>query len=240
MVVRAGVVQMSIENSIDKNRKKVEHYVQQAAFKDINLLAFPEMCLTGFNPDILRAAGWQEMVEGSIQSLVGLSGGSGVGMIIGHPLDEGGSLYNSATVILPDGMRDTYRKINLTREEEKYFSPGKDPLVFHFMDHCLGVIICRDQNSALLAREIRERGGDLLFILSAHYYDPREARWKIEKNRALPIARAVENGMYVFLANAVGGHISRISLGNSLIVDPNGAVVAGADEVSEGIVFCEI
>ena len=37
------------------------------------------------------------------------------------------------------------------------------------------------------------------------------------------------------MANTVGTHLGTISLGNSLIVDPDGAVVVSAGESEEGI-----
>ena len=60
------------------------------------------------------------------------------------------------------------------------------------------------------------------------------------KNRALPIARAIENGFHVFKANTVGSQGGTISLGHSLIVDPNGSIVAEADETSEDLLYCEV
>ena len=40
------------------------------------------------------------------------------------------------------------------------------------------------------------------------------------KNRAIPITRAVENGVYVLLSNFVGSHLGMVSLGNSLLPTP--------------------
>ncbi len=96
-------------------------------------------------------------------------------------------------------------------------------------------MICRDQNDPKIAEELVKRGARFIFIISAHYYKPKEARWKLEKNRAIPITRAVENGVYVLLPNTVGSHLGMISLGNSLIADPDGAVVVSAGESEETI-----
>ena len=41
--------------------------------------------------------------------------------------------------------------------------------------------------------------------------------------------------MYVLLPNTVGSHLGMISLGNSLIADPDGAVVVSAGESEETI-----
>lgn len=238
--VRVGVVQMSIEDSVESNLGKIRGYLENGASKGIKLIAFPEMCLTGFNPEVLSDPGLSHLVGGAIRELAGLSRRLGIGALVGHALVEGNVLYNAATVILPNGRRHLYRKMHLTAEEEPYFESGKEIVTFDFNGHRFGLIICRDQNDPSLARRVADDGARALFILSAHLYDPKEARWKIDKNRALPIARAVENGIFVLFSNAVGCHISRVSLGNSLIVDPDGALVAVADEVSETILFYDL
>ena len=77
----------------------------------------------------------------------------------------------------------------------------------------------------MLARTYKTMGVDALVIVAAHFYEPREAIQKLDKNRALPIARAVENGLFVLKANAVGSANGTISCGDSIIVDPNGVVI---------------
>jgi len=92
----------------------------------------------------------------------------------------------------------------------------------------------------MLARKYKTLGADALVILAAYFYEPREAIQKVDKNRALPIARAVENGLFVLKANAVGSANGKISLGDSIIVDPNGFVIQEADRRTEMILSCKI
>ena len=103
-----------------------------------------------------------------------------------------------------------------------------------------GVLICRDQNSPGLAHHYAKEGVKAIFLLAAHYYPPEEARKKLDKNRALPIARAVENSIYILKANAVGSQDATVSLGNSLIVSPEGSVICESDSVTECILHCEV
>jgi predicted amidohydrolase len=85
----------------------------------------------------------------------------------------------------------------------------------------------------MLAHEYKMLGADAIFILSAHFYEPIEAIQKINKNRALPIARAVENNLWVLKANAVGSSNEKISLGGSLIIDPNGFIIQEGNTINE-------
>lgn len=238
--MRLGVAQMFIADSIEKNASTILRLTEEAARRRIDLLGFPEMSLTGYNPEVLGSSSFKEDLAGAMARLRDKAKECNMGIIVGRADFVGDLLFNAATVILPDEREVTYHKIHLTAAEEKYFAAGKDPAVFEFRGHKFGVIICRDQNFPELARDIASQKAKALFILSAHYYSPREARWKIEKNRALPIARAVENHFHVLLANAIGSHIGLISLGNSLIADPEGALVALGDEASETILTCDL
>ena len=123
--------------------------------------------------------------------------------------------------------------MHLVAFEAEYFSGGSDLLTFPCGNMTLGVIICRDQSFPMLAKKLKEAGTDVLLISCAHYYVPNEARLKIDKNRALHIARACENHFFVCKANAVGSYRGRINLGHSMIVGPNGVVIAEAGETDE-------
>ena len=124
--------------------------------------------------------------------------------------------------------------------EEAYFKKGKEPLIFQLGNVKFGILICRDQNDPMLAQEYKTLGADAIFILSAHFYEPIEAIRKSNKNRALPIARAFENNLFVLKANAVGVVNELISLGGSLIIDPEGFVVREGNNIDEMILSYEI
>ncbi|KYH33336.1 (R)-stereoselective amidase [Moorella mulderi DSM 14980] len=238
--MRLGAAQMFIADSPAVNEATILRLAAEAAGRGVELLAFPEMSLTGYNPATLGRPGFKEELDGALTRIARAAADLGVGLLVGRAEFAGEHLFNAASVFLPDGSVHTYRKIYLTEAEARYFSPGADRLVFSYKGNWFGVIICRDQNYPELARQIAAEGARALFILSAHYYQPGEARWKLPKNRALPIARAVENRCYVILANAVGSHIGMVSLGNSLIADPEGGLVVMADEASETLLTCDL
>ncbi|MDI6602082.1 MAG: carbon-nitrogen hydrolase family protein [Thermoanaerobacteraceae bacterium] len=239
-MLKLGVAQLSIGDEIEYNLAKVYSYMKRAAGEGVCLLGFPEMFLTGYNPSYIENGDVNAKIDEALCGIGMKSKELGVSVIVGHGYRHGGKFVNRASVILPDGRKFNYDKIHLTGVEEKYFAPGSGRLYFEFAGHRIGVIICGDQNDPMLIRHLREQGVDMLYIISAHYYKPQEARWKVEKNRAIPIARAVENKIYVFLANTVGSHIGMVSLGNSLIVDPEGCVVVSAGESNECLLTVQI
>ncbi|WP_041741713.1 carbon-nitrogen hydrolase family protein [Caldicellulosiruptor kronotskyensis] len=238
--MKIGVVQMKISNSIENNLLKIANFLEQAKVEEIDLICFPEMALTGYNIELLKSMNLNDIILPALDKISQLASKYSVCCIIGHPFYEGKELKNCASIIFPDGRCEKYYKLHPTEIEKKIFSDGKNPLVFEYKQKRFGTAICRDQNFYNIFKEYKDRECDGVFILAAHYYSPKEARWKIDKNRSIPITRAVENGYYVFLANATGAHLNMISLGHSLIVDGSGCIICEADEAGEYLLTAEI
>ncbi|MGE5396498.1 MAG: carbon-nitrogen hydrolase family protein [Chitinophagales bacterium] len=238
--MRVGAAQMYISNDIKINEAMILKMIIEAAEREVELVAFPEMSLTGFYLPTLTGYDYQDDLARALDRITLQAEKLGMGIIIGRPSSENGQVFNSASIILPGGINYRYDKNNLIAEEEKYFSPGNRSLNFTYKDHSFGVIICRDQNYPDLAREACQGNASALFILAAHFYPPAEARKKLDKNVALPIARAVENKCHVVFTNTVGSNMGLNSLGNSMIVHPEGVIIAKADESSVVLLTCDI
>jgi predicted amidohydrolase len=237
-IMKAAVAQVTLYNDLALNEKTISNYISLASKEDVDILCFPECCVTGYVRDFSTVD--PSAIMETLDRIQGDAANDSVNVIVGAPYVEREKRFNSAIVLLTNGKRHIYHKINLTSAETAYFRSGENPGTFPLDDLTFGILICRDQNDALLAHEYKKLGVDALFILSAHFYAPREAVQKRDKNRALPIARAVENQLFVLKANAVGSASGKISLGDSLIVDPNGFVVQEADLLNETILSCEL
>ena len=236
--MKAGVAQVKLYNDIDTNLATISNYISLASKEDIDILCFPECNITGYVRDFTKVN--QNEVMDTLNNIQEQVTKNCVNVILGAPYFERNKRFNSAIVLLTSGKRDIYHKINLTSSDEAHFKKGKGPLIFQLDNTKFGVLICRDQNHPMLAHEYKALGADAIFILSAHFYDPIEAIRKINKNRALPIARAVENNLWVLKANAVGSTNEKISLGGSLIIDPNGFIIHEGNAINEMILSYEI
>mgnify|MGYP005619398243 CR=1 FL=1 len=227
-----------LHNDMAANMTTISNFIARASEEKIDLLCFPECSLTGYVRDFntVDANKVMKALDHIQEQMIH----DAVNIIVGVPYVERGKRFNSAIVLLTDGKRYIYHKINLTSSERVYFDSGTRPLTFPVKGVIFGVLICRDQNDAMLAHTYKTRGVDALVILAAHFYEPREAIQKLDKNRALPIARAVENGLFVLKANAVGSANGTISCGGSMIVDPNGSVIQEADQRTETILSCKL
>lgn len=237
--MKIAAAQIHLYRDVERNLENIAAWAKKARDRGADLVNFPETSLTGYlfeGFDLLDAGA----VNQAIDELEGLARELGINLVVGTPYRVEDRLYNSVAVLLADGRRLFYHKTHLVSFEKGYFAAGSQMLTFELGSLTLGTIICRDQNSPELAGAIRDAGARVLFISCAHYYPPMEARLKIDKNRAMPIARAVENGFFVCKANAVGSYRGLINLGHSLIVGPNGVVIAEAGETREELLTFDI
>jgi predicted amidohydrolase len=235
--LKAGVAQIGLCNEIGTNMEKILSYLKSAASLGLDFLCFPECSLTGYRRDFRNIA-WDELAQ-VIDKLQEAVTTEGITIAVGTPYAEAGKVYNAAIVISAN-HRLKYFKNNLTKFDKLYFAEGKGTLSFQVKGVKCGLIICRDQNDPRLVQEYVRAGAKVVFVPAAHYYPPPEARRKLDKNRALPIARAVENGLFVAKANAVGFQDDYVSLGHSMIVDPEGSVVCEADEKEENLLYHDL
>ena len=149
------------------NLGRVQHFVTEAAALSVEIIAFPEMCLTGYwHVRKLARDAFEALAEPvpdgpSTQELLRLSREHGI--TIGAGLIErgdDGKFYNSYVVAMPDGRWALHRKIHAF--ESTFISAGDKFTVFDTPHGCrVGVLICYDNNiiengraTALLGAEI--------------------------------------------------------------------------------------
>ena len=150
------------------NLGRVTHFVGEAARVGVEIIAFPEMCLTGYwhvrNLDRNAFEALAERVpdDGSTQALLRLSHEHG--MTIGAGLlerAEDGRIYNAYVVAMPDGTWRVHRKLHVF--EHPNISAGDGFTVFDTPHGCrVGVLICYDNNIVENARATALLGAEIL------------------------------------------------------------------------------
>ena len=237
--MKIAAAQIHLYPEVAQNLENITAWTKKAKAQGVDLVCFPETSLTGYLFEGFNQLDAQE-VNSAIDQLEKLARKLGINLLVGTPFWMEERFYNSVAALLADGRRLLYHKTYLVSYEKEYFAAGSDLLTFELGTLTVGTIICRDQSFPELASSIRDVGARVLFISCAHYYPPMIARLKVDKNRALPIARSCENGFFVCKANAVGSYRGQINLGHSMIVGPNGVVIAEAGETREELLTFDI
>lgn len=166
--IRAAAVQFE-HTAGDKRRnfQKIESFARQAAEKGVQILAFPECCITGywflrnlFRPALMELA--EPVPDGaSTQRLLALS--RELNLTIGAGLVERDHdhLYNSYVVAMPDGQVRRHRKIQAF--ENEHISCGSEYTVFDAPPGVrVGVLVCYDNNIIENVRITALKGAQLL------------------------------------------------------------------------------
>lgn len=152
-------------------------------------------------------------------------------LVIGHAEqapDERGR--NCATLVFPDGRVGTYQKMHLISllHEDKTYDPGNHILLASVGEGLtLSPTICYDLRFPEIYSLAAYRGANI-FTVSACW--PME---RIEAWRQLLISRAIENQSWVLACNRVGDDPNLSYGGTSMIIGPDGTVLAEADQKEE-------
>src|SRR5471030_1403679 len=168
-VIKSAVVQFQHQASDKKyNLMMIEKFIEQAALQDIQILAFPEMCITGYwhvpklSADEVNALAEPLETSPSLALIKTLA--IKHNMLIGVGLIEQGTdgrLYNAYVACLPDGSLHTHRKLHAF--EHQAISSGDHYTVFDTpWGVKVGILICWDNNLAENVRATALLGADIL------------------------------------------------------------------------------
>lgn len=154
------------------NFSTMEKFIQEAHKSRVQIIVFPEMCITGYGHIGKLSQGElnslsEEISTGESTKKLKLFSRK-TRMIIGAGLLEkahDGKLYNAYVVCQPNGKVNVHRKIHAF--ESEYISCGDSFTVFDTdLGVKLGVLICYDNNIVENGRITALRGADILLAPS--------------------------------------------------------------------------
>jgi len=259
--LRIGLAQVNATvGDLAGNSDKVIEWTMRAAEQGAGIVVFPEMFLTGYPVEDLALR--RSFVEASIARLHSLAGelaGEGldgiavvlgyldrrtgelprVGLPAGAPLDAAAVLHGGRVAItsakhhLPNyGVFDEFRYFvsGTTLPVCRLTTPGGDPVD-------VAVAICEDlwQDGGPVA-VTRQAGASLLVVPNASPYE----RNKDDVRLALCQRRAREAGTVLAYTNMVGGQDELVFDGDSIVVAPDGAVLARGPQFDEALVLADL
>jgi len=232
--VRIAVAQLALsDGDYEANFEKIARTVANYG-PSHDLIVLPETATSGFasRDDIRRLA---EPLDGpTVTSLKRWSRQHSVSIVCGLAERCGSTFYNTAVIVSNGRLDLVYRKTHLWTCEYGMFSPGNS---YHATPWCgtqLGALICFDIEFPEPARAIAALGSSVLVVCDGNMtpYGPPQ--------RALTIARALENQIFVAIANRVGEGRQDTFAGGSLIINPEGHILAEADDRSEMVLSAEL
>jgi 5-aminopentanamidase len=230
-----ALVQMDcVTGDTEANLIRIAARAAEAAERGAQLVLFPECATTGyFVAD--RIASLAEPVPGpSSERLERLARSTGAHLMVGMIERADDRYFDDAILFTPEGGRHVYRKTHLFGPERVIFTPGDQPVVVQTALGRLGLSVCYDLMFPEFIRSLVLKGAQVVLNATDWITDAWQSSmgWSADTVSSLARIRALENGVYVAMADRAGMEAGWRSLGGSTVAAPTGRVLAtlGVDE----------
>jgi predicted amidohydrolase len=221
----------SVRGNIDANVVTHAAAIQAAGEHHVSVLVFPELSLTGYEPDLAMELAVSED-DSRLFLLIALSRQHQMEVVIGAPLRNlTGKPALGAIVITGDGAIRTYRKMHLGGSERTYFDAGEAPLALTVREHTVGIAICADSSRDTHPKAYADRGAAIyatgVFLNSEWYATdvPRLADY------------AARYRMLVVMANHAGSVGTYTSVGRSAVWSPGGSILVQSEGTESALLI---
>ena len=138
----------TLVGDIAGNTRRVLEVCEAQHKAGVDVVAFPELTLTGYPPEDLLLR--NDLVERTQSALTSLCEQLPAGQVavVGYPTARDGALFNTAGVIQNGQVIAEYDKQCLPNyqvfDEKRYFAAGDRPCVVTLGDWQVGITICED------------------------------------------------------------------------------------------------
>ncbi len=224
---------------VDGNAQKIVAGIRAAEAAGAELVAFPELALTGYPPEdlLLKPA----FIRQNLDALHEVAAAAVEVVAVVGFVDRRDDIFNAAAVLHRGRVVGTYRKQFLPTygvfDEDRYFRPGSEAPVFRLGDVTFGVNVCEDIWYAVGPTNAQSlAGAELIVNINASPYADQKPGYR-EKMLA---TRAADNHAIVAYVNLVGGQDELVFDGSSSVFDPSGDLVCRGKAFEEDLVLVDL
>src|SRR5882757_3226015 len=246
------------------NTKKILEFAARAGIRGADLVVFPELAVCGYPPaDLLEKAAFVARAEQAVIELAGWTGVAGrpailCGTVMAAVAKVGKQVRNVAVLLTGGKVSFVQQKMLLpfydVFDEQRYFEPGTEQTLTCVEGQPLAITICEDAWNdkgfwprqmypvdpveGLMTqwearkKELGVRQRIILNISASPYW-----QGKPQVRQSMLAAIAERHGAYVAMVNQVGGNDSLVFDGSSVVIGPDGEVVARAASFAEDLVI---
>jgi NAD+ synthase (glutamine-hydrolysing) len=226
------------------NTRTVLARTAQAAAGGADLVAFPEMMLTGYPvEDLVLRRAFRAASRAALEKLaveLADAGLGGIGVIVGY-VDDDGAARDASALLLGGQIVARYYKYHLPNygvfDEQRYFRQGSVLAVVRFHGVDIALTVCED---------VWQAGGPfavagaadvgLVVNINASPYERNKDDVRLELLRR----RAAEAKAPIAYVNTVGGQDDLVFDGDSMVVAPDGSTIMRAPQFVEDVFLVDI
>ena len=220
------------------NADKVMKAWEKARDKQSNIIAFPELFITGYNPqDLILKPAFQKASTETIQKIAEACS-QGPAIAVGGPFCDEKNLYNAYYILSGGKIQAVIKKHHLPNEEVfdevRLFSSGNVDGPFQVDQMRIGSPICEDAWHSDIVETLAETGAQTLLVPNGSPY----YRSKTEIRQNVMVSRVVESGLPLVYLNLVGGQDDQVFDGGSFVLNPGGELVLQMPQFEESVETC--
>ncbi|MBI4686920.1 MAG: NAD+ synthase [Nitrospirae bacterium] len=225
------------------NVKKIVSRSKKARAMKADIIAFPELAVTGYPPeDLLLKPQFVEDNIAALDNIIAASKGiiTVTGFVDKKNKDTHG-ICNAAAVISDCKLIDVYHKKHLPNygvfDEYRYFQPGSRYPVYEVCGVHIGINICEDiwhEEGPVRIQALS--GADVIININASPYHMDKASFREQ----MISKRATDNNVLIIYVNMVGGQDELVFDGGSFVADRTGSVVVRARQFKEDLIFFDV
>jgi NAD+ synthase (glutamine-hydrolysing) len=229
----------STVGDIPGNTAKIIEYVERARDAQADLVAFPELAITGYPPeDLLFKTSFLQANVAAMHQVVAAA--RDIAVVVGY-VHMGSDITNAAAIGYDGRLIDTYDKMYLPNygvfDEDRYFRRGDTCPVYTINGTVVGVNICEDIWYPVGSIAVqREAGAEVIVNINA---SPFHAGKRVYREKMIA-TRAADNELFVAYVNTVGGQDELVFDGASLIYDTGGELVARGHAFEEELIVSDL
>jgi len=238
--IRVGLAQINpTVGAIEANARLVLDWMERARAAGCDLVAFPELAITGYPPEDLLFK--TAFIEANLRALADVARQSrGITAVVGY-VDKRDDIFNAAAVLHDGAQVGTYHKQYLPNygvfDENRYFQSGTEAPVFAVGDTVLAANICEDIWYPTGPTTLQAlAGAELVVTINASPYHAGKAQFR-EKMLA---TRAADDLVCLAFVNTVGGQDELVFDGQSFIFNEKGERIARGRAFEEDLVVADL
>jgi predicted amidohydrolase len=216
-----------IKGNIAENLKNHCKMIEVAVSKGANVLIFPELSLTGYEPELSKDLA-TNADDIRLEPLQRLSNNHGTVIGVGLPLNTEGGITISMVLFHPYKPRQVYGKKYLHSTETPFFVSAQNGETF-IKDTKIALAICYELSVAEHAEVAYKKGAEI-YIASVVEDTIDKALVKLSNT-------AQKYAMTVLMANCVGQTGSYMCDGKSSIINKKGEILGQLDTENEGLLI---
>ena len=232
-----ALIQMAMADDIDKNLNKSLDSIESAATKGARLIVFPELQFSPFFPQFPQQDASRYLMTLQDQRFVRIQQKAqerGVVIVPNIYLAEGSDRYDACPVIDKTGevlgISKMVHIVQIPRfYEQDYYTPSDSGfIVYDTAAGKVGVVICFDRHYPESIRACALAGAQIVVIPTAIVHGEPLEKFEWEVRLA-----AWQNNIFMAICNRVGQEGEMNFCGNSMVVNPDGDIIAQAGEAED-------